>query len=524
MDIPKYEELNASNGRVCSIEIHYPKFYKYLIENFPKNLSFSEKLYWYYNNIKDKPTCKICGKKVKFINFRDGYRKYCSQRCMQSDPETLTKKKKTSLERYGVENAMQCDEKKQKLKQTNLKKYGVENPFMLQSVKEKIIKTNIKKYGKKHHNQTQEAKERLSRTMTERFIEGHPDWKLIDNESHLYRIPCPHADCNKCVEKWFETDAGHQYDRIRWNIETCTRLLPLKSSHNSGTTIELFVQNILDLHNISYDVNVRGIIGKKELDIYIPDKHIAIECNGDYVHQKWYNSSRHYDKYIESKNNNIQLIQIYDDQIELRPKTVESLILSKLGIYEKRIGARNCKVKLVDSKTSKKFMNMYHLQGNSPASIKLGLYFNDDLIALMTFGQKRRTIIGDKKKENNTFELIRFATKHNTQVIGGAGKLFSYFIKNYNPSKIISYSSNDISHGGLYQKLGFKFVSINKHSYWYVNNTKPHVRHHRSGFSLSELKRKGLYEPGKSETEIMNHQPYWKIYDSGTTRWEWVKN
>jgi len=54
----------------------------------------------------------------------------------------------------------------------------------------------------------------------------------------------------------------------------------------------------------------------------------------------------------------------------------------------------------------------------------------------MTFGSLRRAL-GQKEKENY-YELLRFVS--NTNVLGGASKLFSYFVKNYNPTNIISYA------------------------------------------------------------------------------------
>ena len=131
----------------------------------------------------------------------------------------------------------------------------------------------------------------------------------------------------------------------------------------------------------------------------------------------------------------------------------------------------------------------------------------------MTFS-KSRTGIG--KKEDG-WELVRFCNKINASVIGAASKLLSYFIKLYNPSKIVSYSSNDISNGNLYQVLGFQKEGISN-AYWYVNQ-QTFERFHRFNFRKAKLKEMGFDTMHKTESQIMSGLPYWKIYDSGTIRW-----
>jgi hypothetical protein len=120
-------------------------------------------------------------------------------------------------------------------------------------------------------------------------------------------------------------------------------------------------------------------------------------------------------------------------------------------------------------------------------------------------------------KKNDEYELVRFCNELNTIIIGGASKLLNYFINNYKPLKIISYSSNDISNGNLYKRLGFIRNGLSK-PYWYINwNT--FERYHRSNFSKQKLKDKGYNIKNQTENEIMKQLPFWKIYDSGIYKW-----
>lgn len=121
--------------------------------------------------------------------------------------------------------------------------------------------------------------------------------------------------------------------------------------------------------------------------------------------------------------------------------------------------------------------------------------------------------MGGKESE---WELVRFANKINTNVIGSASKLLKFFIKNYKPNKIVSYSDIRLFNGGLYEKLGFAKMSQSKPNYWYVING---VRHHRFNFRKSILVKQG-FDENKTEQDIMSERKIHRIYDCGAIRWE----
>ena len=160
------------------------------------------------------------------------------------------------------------------------------------------------------------------------------------------------------------------------------------------------------------------------------------------------------------------------------------MILNKLGLCKNKIYARKCVLKTVSSKDASQFYETNHIQGKTGATIHYGLYFNDELVSMMSFGKRA---IG---KFNDSWELIRYCCKLNTLVVGGASKLFKNFIKEYNPETIISWSSNDISEGSMYKFLGFTEENISK-SYWYVSK-KDFKRYHRSAFSKKSMIKKGI--------------------------------
>lgn len=563
MIIPDINDLNGPQLKEKYFEIHYPEFHKYIINNYSDPISFQEKLYIYYNNIRSIPVCKICGGKVKFINAKDGYRIYCSRKCMNSDPDKIESVKQTNNIKYGGNAPICSDEIKQKIQNTIIDKYGVDNIMKLSNIVEKNIDTRIEKYGGignasdqikqkhiqtcldkygvKYASQTEDFKTRLVETNLKKFgyktamntessvlksklsklrkIQSKfPDVINYDDDFN-WICSCPHPNCNKCIDKYYITTSQIYRGRLKDNTEPCTNILPINSNNNKNTSIEIFIKNILDQNNIEYISNDRQVLNGKELDIYIPSKNIAIECNGVYSHSSKYKDSKyHYKKYIECMSKNIQLITLWEDQIKNTPDIVKSLLLSKLGMYEKRIYARKCEVREIDFKTCSDFLNKNHIQGACQSKVRLGLYYNNDLISVMTFGSP----IGCSGNKNNKSHILkRFCSLKGWQVIGGASKLLIYYINKYKPDRIESFACNDISNGNVYKKLGFEEKQHND-SYWYIKGLK---RYHRSTFTKSAIVKLGWRDKNDytwTESEVMKEHGYYKIYDCGQTKYVYI--
>ena len=299
-----------------------------------------------------------------------------------------------------------------------------------------------------------------------------------------------------------------------------TEICPIKNTiyRNKNTNIELFVQNILDAYSVEYVTNNRNVLSGTELDIYIPSRNLAIECNGIYWHRTAPDSriskNYHHTKWDACKERGIQLLTIWEDQIVNKPEVVQNIILSRLGIYNERIGASKCKVHDVPVKEAMEFLDNNHLQGAVNGSVRLGLYYKDRLVSMMVFGRKRKALGSDNK--GDTFELYRYCNACGVQVIHGAERLFKHFLKDHPGCTIESFSSNDISMGDLYRTLGFNLVGEQPTSYWYVD--KNFQRHHRYAFRKDILVKNGA-DPKMTELEITNNMGLYRIYDSGQQKW-----
>ena len=140
------------------------------------------------------------------------------------------------------------------------------------------------------------------------------------------------------------------------------------------------------------------------MDIYIPNKNLAIEFDGIYWH-----SEQHLlcngitDSYELKKIKNlaliktelceklgIRLIHILDiDWIENK-EIYKSMISSALGIYSKKIMARDCIFKIINNKIAYDFLDINHIQHHAKCTKSYGLYYNSELVQVMTF-QKQCT-------------------------------------------------------------------------------------------------------------------------------------
>jgi hypothetical protein len=269
--------------------------------------------------------------------------------------------------------------------------------------------------------------------------------------------------------------------------------------------IREFITN-LDIKIIEKD---RNIINPLELDIFIPTHNIAIELNGVYWHSELYKPSNyHLNKTELCEEKNIKLIHIFDDEWLYKKDIVKSRLKNILGLTKNKIYARKCEIRVVSSKISKDFLDKNHIQGNVNSSIRLGLYYDEELVSLMTFGKGRIAMGGNSKQ----YELVRFCNKLDTSVIGGADKLLKNFIKSYQPKEIISYADRRWSQGDLYEKLNFTKTHNSKPNYWYIINNK---RTHRFSYRKSMLIKQG-FNTNKTEHQIMLDRKIYRIYDCGT--------
>jgi hypothetical protein len=187
--------------------------------------------------------------------------------------------------------------------------------------------------------------------------------------------------------------------------------------------------------------------------LFIPDGGLVINLIPIIQHYKPQELVEFQEAY---QSQNIQVIHLWEDVLRTKRVQVISRIKSILG-QNQRIHGRKTKIEKISQPEAELFLNKYHLQGNVGSRYRYGLSFQNEIVAVATFSNKRR--MPRKSIDHTSAELIRFATKDGYTVIGGLSKLINHFVKTVAPNDIMSYADRDWSLGKGYLSLGFKLYA-----------------------------------------------------------------
>lgn len=476
--------------------------------------------------ITEQPLCLHCGSPTNYFREYTNFAKYCSPTCFDKSEERSTISKeiykqpnsgighnsaRIQREKYGGKLAIQVNpEVRNKAKRTCMERYGVDNGSKTPEAREKISKAMT---GKK-------MKYKGIKPFHSHFNEEQLE--LINDVDKLYDM---FIEAKKPVTT-YSVELGFNYSYLFQLFNRLGYDIPIfKGKGISISKAETHICQWLDDNKISYIPQYK--IGKKKIDIVIPDYNLAIEYNGiDHSYGKhtysrlnnWLEEDRNIHKNREKllQENGFRLIQIFENEwLNKTKQTIwKSILASNLGLNNKIYG-RHCNINLVDTKECTKFLEDNHIQGNCRSSVKLGLYYKEELVSVMTFGIPRIS----KKYQ---WELIRFSNKLNTTVIGGASKLFNHFIENYEPKHIVSYCDKRIFNGQLYETLGFTLSHISLPNYFYFNNSsKLEPRQKYQKHKLNAIL--PIFDPKLSERENMYNNGYRRIWDCGNKVYVWSK-
>lgn len=371
--------------------------------------------------------------------------------------------------------------------------------------------------GKKHTDETkQKLIEIRNASNTKRSQESKT--KILENAAKAnckvtaFNQQYLTLSCMTCRESFTLTKQYFTDSKLK--LECCPVCFPRKHQIRSEGEIELF-NFILSMESTTQP-NVRQIIGKGEIDIYLPKQKIAIEYNGLYWHSEdvlLYNGKSKISDYLKRKKAQeigIRYVAIFEDEWLNKKEIVKSRISNILKQTQHVIYARKCQILPVESKDASLFCEKNHIQGKGRSNIRYGLYYNTELVSLMTFSKNNlsRKIID--------WEINRFCSKLNTNVVGAASKLFKHFIKTHSPSQVISYSDNRWSDGNLYKTIGFEFKQETKPNYWYMIPNSI-ARIHRFNLRKTSKDRKDI-----SEMQLRSNEGFKRIWDCGSTKWLWT--
>ena len=281
------------------------------------------------------------------------------------------------------------------------------------------------------------------------------------------------------------------------------------------------INNFLSSLGVETDCN-RQIFCGKEIDIIIYKNKLCIEFDGLYWHREGQGKDRNYhlNKTIMCKKYGYSLIHVFEDEWVNNKEIVLSKIKHALGLDSSlpKVGGRQIQVKQIYYHEAKEFLDKYHIQGCTSASIYIGGYYKNELIAVMGFK------FGNIKHKN--WELVRFASNSKYQYQGVASKIFKWFIRNFNPSVVVSFADRRWTldeNNNLYTKLGFNLDSINRpdYKYFYVRGHEIKRIHKMRLTKKIMLSRNPHLNPTMTEHEMAKELGYDRIWDCGLLKYVW---
>lgn len=505
--------------------------------------------------------------------------------------EMQAKSRETCLERFGTEIASQSEVVQERIRQTNIERYGVDNIWKSSEFREHVRQLNQERYGVDYYTETDEFRQKQASTWEERY--GGNPWSCEEirnkcNQTNLERYGHIWPQCTDEIRKLQkETFILHRAelledDEVRQNyldfkhdpkgfieeqrhqglsIYDISDSLGYSDStliydfiHNNGlegilrwsgmSKMEHDIVEFIRSLDSTIEINIhdRKMIHPKELDIYLPQYRIGIECNPTITHNSTFVlgnalGCKEYDvtpvDYHAMKTDmciaqDVFLFHVFGYEWKNHKAIILSMIRNLLHKNEVKYYARKLQVREVSSHDCKEFLEKNHRQGYATSSVRLGLYTDmGELVSLMTFGHVRSTIGRNKYTTEDTVELVRFCNQINTSVVGGASKLFKYYVKNYHPSKIVSFSDRAHTRGNLYENLGFQkvrtsdpnYVWVNLNTDLYLNRVSCQKRNLPKLFGEPDLDIKN-----QTEQQIMSSKGFVQVFDSGVIRWEYVCN
>jgi hypothetical protein len=526
----------------ANFEYLYPDVYE-RIRVYSRHLhidNWAEMKYLYIKRIKTRPVCKICGKPVEFISMNRGYKATCSREC------DLAMKSRSHKKIWASYNNKEKEARLKQAAQVREKNTGYKTAFDDPEIRKKCDQTMLEKYGSIRYI-SEEGKAHCRECLKER--RGDINNKISKTWSNKSTDEKNNINAKRdatCIERfgvdnYSKTIEFHDYmsnkakslwrtpgwrDRIK---NTCLErygviysCLAKHVQDSNGKQISQSNKDFVELLNLAQVKNIEVEFSLKQYsyDIKVGDLLIEIDPSythnstiGPYFHGKHLSAKDkdyHKKKSVFAAENGYRCIHVWDwDPIE----KIIYMLCDKEKIY-----ARECEVQVVTKDVIDEFLNLYHLQNTCRGQeICLGLYYKNTLVEVMTFGKPRYN-------SKYQYELLRLCSRPDYIIIGGANKLFTYFIQKYNPSSILSYCDDSKFSGNVYTQLGMTLKSKTRpRAHWYNIKTEEHI-------TDNLLRQRGADQllgtncgKGTDNKEIMIQHGFVEVYDCGQSVYTWNK-
>jgi len=474
--------ITGKNGTICSSRMtekfmkkQEKNFHKFIMEstNFylDSEINYSKRIELLLTGVTERMVCLNCGVGLD-PNKRGKNRNYCSSNCCGA-----AQRGKTWVQ--STETKKKADTQRSK--------------------------SNLKKYGYNYNSQRPEIKQILASNAKKHYAAQGIDYNKLDDIDYLVKLYYEENQTLTDISEIVNCYYGTISDRLKSAGHT------IKTSYNTSKE-ERYLANFLIELGIDVVINTRDLIHPYEIDIFVPDRNLAIEYNGLPWHSELFgnkDSNYHLNKTIMCQEKGIKLIHVFSNDFHNNEVIVKSIIRNAVGKNENKIPGRKTKAKEISKKIAASFLRENHLKGNTGCNIAIGLFYDSELVQVTTYGKPRFN-------KSHSYEVIRSATKINTTVVGGFSKINNFFVKNYctHGNTIITYADRSISNGNVYEKAGFVFNKFTKPGYYY---TKKNIVYSRHEFQKHKLVNMEGYSKDKTEWEIMKENKYDRFWDCGNS-------
>lgn len=312
--------------------------------------------------------------------------------------------------------------------------------------------------------------------------------------------------------------AIHEYNLTITDEQWKERYLKAFQTKSENGTLfssrgELEIKEYIESLGFSTD---KYVIGKDhtrfELDIYVKEKNLAVEYNGCYYHASNGINHRgktyHFNKNVVAYKEGIELIQVWEDQWKNQKEIIKDIIAARLGIIRgEKIYARKCEIRDVSTADYREFCNKYHVQGYRSASIKLGLYYKNELVQIASFNKARQYSYNSVDKYE--YEWVRGCISSNNKVVGGTSKLLKHFIDTYKPNNILCFSDWNLFSGKGYEEAGFQLEGYTGPDKFYITINNRMQRINRSPYAYQQYK------------QMVNEGKLFECHGCGSKKFVW---
>ncbi len=355
-----------------------------------------------------------------------------------------------------------------------LKKFGTRRASQSDKVKRKVRKTNLKKFGVENPFQSEKIKDKIKQTLINNLGVDNPQKSnIIKNKSR-----------KTCIVKYGTEYKSQQHIKIKNLNKLKDKNFLINLHHNERITLTKIA-------------TILGVTPKTVCNYFA--KHDIKTFN--------YPSSSYEKEIIEFLDQ--ENIEINSRKIIVPYELDIYLPNNKLAIEFNGMFWHSFNKKETPKEKRK---HLLKIEMCEELGIQLFNIFENELVSLIIFSELKK----------HYYKITRHCDKNGIDIIGGASKIFKYFIDNYYQKSIISRVDRRSSDGSLYKKLGFKHLYNSNINYYYFKNKR--FLYPKEKFQKHKLHEQlKIFDPKLTDYQNMFNNNYRRIWDCGSSIFSWNK-